>query len=97
MKLSKHQREQHRGAARDLIQRIEGRLQPLQSLQGRRYGADEGERIAQKVSACKERLRSDPKDRELLSLNMELADLFYLTSNAARGALRSKTHHARAH
>ena len=81
MKLSKHQREQHRGAARDLIQRLEGRLAPLPA---RRYGANEGERIAEKVSFCKERLRRDPKDKELININMELADLFYLTSNAAK-------------
>ncbi len=89
MKLSKHQREQHRGAAHQLIQRIESRLEP----QGRRYGANEGERIAQKVSFCKERLCRDPKDKELLTINMELADLFYLTSNAAKSAPRQKPHY----
>ena len=93
MKLSKHQREQHRGAARDLIQRIEGRLQPLP---GRRYGANEGERIAQKVSFCKERLQRNPKDKELLNINLELADLFYLTSNAVKRAPRHKPHYVRA-
>ena len=92
MKLSKHQREQHRGAAYGLIQRIEG----LQPLQGRRYGADEGERIAQKVSFCKERLQRGPKDKELLNINMELADLFYLTSNAAKSAPRNRPHYPRA-
>ncbi len=93
MKLSKHQREQHRGAAYGLIERIEGRLQPLP---GRRYGANEGERIAQKVSSCKERLRRGPRDKELLNINMELADLFYLTSNAAKSAPRHRPQHARA-
>ena len=89
MRLSKHQREQHRGAASQLIERIESRLEP----QRRRYGVNEGERIAQKVSFCKERLRRDPKDKELLTINMELADLFYLTSNAAKVTPRYKPHY----
>lgn len=95
MRLSKHQREQHKGAARDLIERIEDRLQPSARL--KRCGANDPASIAQKVSACKTRLHKGPKDKELVNINLELADLFYLTSNAARRAPRSKPPTTRVH
>lgn len=88
MRLSKHQREQHKGAAHDLIERIEDRLQP--STRQRRYGANDPASIAQKVDACKVRLHGNPKDKELVNINLELADLFYLTNNAARKVVRHK-------
>ena len=87
MRLSKRQREQHKGVAQDLILRIEDRLQPFAQKQ---RTSTNPERISEKINICKERLRRSPKDKDLLDINLELADMFYLTNNATKGAPRSK-------
>lgn len=87
MKLSKEQREQHSGAARDLIVRLEARLSASPPARSRAvYGRHlhEGQRIAECVSAYKAQLESNPRDGELLRINLELADLFYRTCNASK-------------
>ena len=88
MRLSKRQREQHEGAARNLIHRIEDRLQPFAQKQPT---STNPERISEKINVCKERLRRSPKDKDLLDINLELADMFYLTNNATKGATRKES------
>lgn len=78
MKLSKMQREQHRGAARDLIERLERRLNDRPPAK-----AHSNEKIlVERVGACKQQLSNTLCDRDLLELNLELADLFYRSRNA---------------
>ncbi len=87
MKLSKVQREQHRGAAQELIARLETRLSAAPPLRNRAASGrhpHEGERIAECVGAYKTKLESNPRDGELLRINLELADLFYRTCNASK-------------
>ncbi len=77
MKLSKMQREQHRGAARELIERLERRLcdhPPTKT--------HLNETLLERVDVCKQQLGSGLRDRELLKLNLELADIFYRSNNA---------------
>ncbi len=77
MKLSKMQREQHRGAARELIERLERRLcdhPPSKT--------HLSETLLERVDVCKQQLGSGLRDRELLKLNLELADIFYRSNNA---------------
>ena len=78
MKFSKTQREQHQGAARELIERLERRLcdhPPSKT--------HLGETLLERVDVCKQQLGSSGlRDRELLKLNLELADIFYRSNNA---------------
>lgn len=77
MKLNKMQREQHRGAARELIERLERRLcdHPPSKMHLSKT-------LLERVGACKQQLGSGLRDRELLKLNLELADIFYRSNNA---------------
>jgi len=79
MKLSKVQREQHRGAAYGLIERLERRLTTGHPARPR---DPHDLLLAERVGACKERLARGLRDRDLLRLNLELADLFYRSNNA---------------
>ncbi len=76
MKLSKMQREQHRGAARDLVERLERRLSD------RPPAKAHTSELAQRLGACKQQLGDRLCDHDLLKLNLELADLFYRSNNA---------------
>ncbi len=77
MKLSKMQREQHQGAARELIERLERRL--CDRPPGKTHL---NETLLERVGACKQQLGGGLRDRELLKLNLELADIFYRSNNA---------------
>ena len=79
MKLSKAQREQHRSAARDLIERLERRLNGAQPAKLRN---PHDKVLVERVGACKEQLGSNLPDRELMKLNQDLADIFYRSNNA---------------
>lgn len=78
MKLSKSQREQHRGAATNLVERLERRLTAVLLTKRRPHE----QFLAERVGACKKRLEDDLRDRDLLRINLELADLFYYSNNA---------------
>lgn len=78
MKLSRLQREQHRGAAAELITRLEHRLTAAQPGRGRPHDR----LLAERLGVYKERLVRDPCDRDLMRINLELADLFYTSNNA---------------
>lgn len=79
MKLSKMQREQHRGAAADLIERLERRLTTVPPAKLRN---PHEKFLAERVGACKQRLGHDLRDHDLVQLNLELADIFYRSNNA---------------
>ncbi len=79
MKLSKMQREQHRGAATDLIERLERRLTTVPPAKLRN---PHEKVLAERVGACKQQLGHDLRDRDLVQLNLELADIFYRSNNA---------------
>ncbi len=81
MKLSKLERERHHGAATDLIARLEQRLAAVPP--GRQRSAQDA-LVAERVGRCKEQLEAGLKDRELMQLNLELADLFYRSNNAEK-------------
>lgn len=85
MKLSKIQREQHRGAARELIERLERRLGDNPPIKAPMH-----ERLTERLGACKQQLGSGLRDRDLVALNLELADLFYRSNNADK---RRRTGH----
>ncbi len=75
MKLNKLQREKHRDAAKELIERLEHRLiiaSPAKPNAG----------LSERVGACKEQLDHRLRDAELVKLNLELAELFYKSNNA---------------
>lgn len=79
MRLSKGQREQHRGAAYGLIERLERRLSAGHPA---RPGNPYDLMLAERVGVCRERLARGLRDHDLLRLNLELADLFYRSNNA---------------
>ena len=85
MKLSKVQREQHRGAARELIERLEHRLSDNPPTKAHAYDL-----LTERLGAYKRQLGSGLRDRDLLELNLELADLFYRSNNADK---RRRTSH----
>ena len=76
MRLSKLQREKHRDAARELIERLEHRLT---SAPPKPY-----DKLSERVGACKQQLSHRLRDGELVSLNLELAELFYRSNNAEK-------------
>ena len=75
MKLNKAQREKHRDAARELIARLEHRL--VSASPAKPNGG-----LSERVGACKQQLDHRLRDRELVKLNLELAELFYKNNNA---------------
>lgn len=79
MKLSKLERERHHGAAVDLIARLEQRLA---SGPPAKHKSPQDVFVAERVGQCKQQLAAGLKDRELMQLNLELADLFYRSNNA---------------
>jgi hypothetical protein len=79
MKLSKAQRESHRHAARELIERLERRLSDAQPAKARN---PHDKLLVERIGACKQRLGHELRDRDLMTLNLELADIFYRSSNA---------------
>lgn len=85
MKLSKAQREQHRGAAQELITQLERRLCTPQAGNRNLYRREpQRQHIAECVGAYKAKLEANPRDPELLRINLELAELFYRTCNASK-------------
>ena len=86
MKLSKSQREQHRGAARELIERLERRLNDRPPAKAR----TNEKMLAERIGVCKQQLSEGLHDRDLVRLNLELADLFYRSNNADK---RRRTGH----
>ncbi|ADI15035.1 hypothetical protein [Truepera radiovictrix] len=78
MKLSKAQRERHRGAAQALIAQLERRLG------GPNAARRDSQRLAECVGAYKAKLEADLRDRDLVRLNLELADLYYRACNASK-------------
>ena len=76
MKLNKDQREKHRDAARELIARLEHRLVAAPPAKPHEF------RLSERVGACKQQLGHRLRDGELVSLNLELAELFYRSNNA---------------
>ena len=76
MKLSKLQREKHRDAARELIERLEHRLISAPPAKPHEH------RLFERVGACKQQLSHSLRDGELVKLNLELAELFYRSNNA---------------
>lgn len=79
MKLSKLERERHHGAAAELIERLEQRLASLPPT--RQKNAQDAV-VAERLGFCKRQLADGLRDRELMQLNLELADLFYRSNNA---------------
>lgn len=78
VKLNKLQREQHKGAAAELIERLEHRLTAAQPGKGRPHDR----LLAERLGTCKQRLVRNPCDRDLMHISLELADLFYNSNNA---------------
>ena len=84
MKLSKVQRERHRGAALELIERLEGRL--AGSAPTKLRGPQAG--LAEQVGAFRRRLGGSLRDQDLVQLNLELSELFYRSNNADKRSAR---------
>ena len=84
MKLSKLQRERHRGAALELIERLERRLSG--SAPTKLRGPQAG--LAERVGAFRQRLGGSLRDRDLVQLNLELSELFYRSNNADKRSAR---------
>ena len=76
MKLSKLQREKHRDAARELIERLERCLVSAPPAKPHEH------RLVERVGACKQKLSHSLRDGDLVKLNLELAELFYRSNNA---------------
>lgn len=75
MKLNKLQRERHRDAAKELIERLEHRFISAPPTKPQ-------DRLSERVGACKQQLGHNLRDSELVRLNLELAELFYRSNNA---------------
>lgn len=76
MKLSSIQREKHRNAAKELIERLEHRLASTPPVKPHES------RFVERVGACKQQLNHSLRDGDLINLNLELAELFYRSNNA---------------
>ncbi len=79
MKLNKKQREQHRGAASELIERLERRLASAQPI---KHKNAQEMLVAERLGRCKAQLAASLRDRDLMRINLELADIFYRSNNA---------------
>ncbi len=84
MKLSKVQRESHKGAALAMLERLEHRL--TGSAPGKGRSPQTG--FAERVGLYRQRLGHDLRDKDLLQLNLELSDLFYRSNNADKRGVR---------
>lgn len=77
MKLNKVQRQQHKDAAKGLIERLEHRLTTAPP-------AKPNDRLSERVGACKRQLGQNLRDGDLVKLNLELAEIFYRSNNAEK-------------
>lgn len=84
MRLSKLQRERHKGAALELIERLEHRLTAPPS-KGRSL---QTVGLAERVGLYRQRLGLNLRDEDLMQLNLELSDLFYRSNNADKRGVR---------
>ena len=84
MKLSKIQRERHKGAALEMLERLEHRL--TAAAPGKNRGSQMG--LAERVGLYRQRLGHSLRDKDLLQLNLELSDLFYRSNNADKRGVR---------
>ena len=84
MKLSKLQRERHKGAALEMLERLEHRL--TASAPGKSHSPQTG--LAERVGLYRQRLGHNLRDKDLLQLNLELSDLFYRSNNADKRSVR---------
>lgn len=85
MKLSKLQRERHKGAALEMLERLERRVTDLAPGKGRGL---QTAGLAERVGLYRQRLGHDLRDKDLLQLNLELSDLFYRSNNADKRGVR---------
>lgn len=85
MKLSKIQRESHKGAALAMLERLEHRLTAAAPGKGR---APQTTGLAERVGLYRQRLGHNLRDKDLLQLNLELSDLFYRSNNADKRGVR---------
>lgn len=85
MKLSKVQRERHRGAALSLIERLEHRL--TASAPSKIRGLHTAG-LAERVGLYRQQLGRPLRDKDLIQLNLELSELFYRSNNADKRGLR---------
>ena len=88
MRLTTQQRDQFAKAAEEMLQRIERRGLEAYT---KRQNKGESVRLSKGLQEYRERLQGRPKDRELLAINTELADIFYRVNNASRRHLREQT------
>ena len=79
MKLSKLQRESHKGAALAMLERLERRL--TAAAPGKSRGP-QTTGLAERVGLYRQRLGHSLRDKDLLQRNLELSDLFYRSNNA---------------
>ena len=85
MKFSKLQRERHKGAALELIERLEHRSTAAAPGKGRGL---QPAGLAERVGLYRQRLGHNLRDKDLLQLNLELSDLFYRSNNADKRGVR---------